>query len=58
MPHSGRHEKGILEKRIKEGMREAVLRISSARKYAFEEIANRSGLSLEEINQRKAEQNT
>ena len=50
--------KESLKKRIKEGMREAALRISSVRKYAFEEIANRSGLSFEEIDQRKAKQNT
>jgi len=42
---------------IKEGMKEAALRMLAAGKYALEEIANISGLSLEEVNQLKAERN-
>ena len=43
---------------IKEGMKEAALRMLAARKYALEEIANISGLSLEEVNKLKTERNT
>ena len=42
---------------IKEGMKEAALRMLAAGKYALEEIANISGLSLEEVSQLKAERN-
>ena len=42
---------------IKEGMKEAALRMLAAGKYALEEIANISGLSLEEVNQLKSERN-
>ena len=42
---------------IKEGMNEAALRMLAAGKYALEEIANISGLSLEEVNRLKAERN-
>lgn len=41
----------------KEGIKETALRMLAAGKYALEEIANISGLSLEEINQLKTEQN-
>ena len=44
-----------LQKGIKEGMKEAALRMLDAGKYALEEIADISGLSLEEVNQLKAE---
>ena len=43
---------------IKEGMKEAALRMLAARKYALGEIANISGLSLEEVNKLKTERNT
>ncbi len=46
-----------LKEGIREGMKEAALRMLAAGKYALEEIANISGLSLEEINQLKAERN-
>ena len=46
-----------LKEGMKEGMKEAALRMLAAGKYALEEIANISGLSLEEVNQLKAEQN-
>ena len=46
-----------LKEGIKEGMKEAVLRMLAAGKYALEEIAGNSGLSLEEVNQLKAERN-
>lgn len=46
-----------LKEGIREGMKEAALRMLAAGKYALEEIANISGLSLEEVNQLKAEQN-
>ncbi len=46
-----------LKEGIKEGMKEAALRMLVAGKYAVEEIVNISGLSLEEINQLKIEQN-
>ncbi len=46
-----------LKEGIKEGMKEAALRMLAAGKYALEEIANISGLSLEEVNQLKAERN-
>ncbi len=42
---------------IKEGMNEAALRMLAAGKYALEEIANISGLFLEEVNRLKAERN-
>ena len=42
---------------IKEGMNEAALHMLAAGKYALEEIANISGLSLEEVNRLKAERN-
>ena len=43
---------------IKEGMKETALRMLTAGKYALEEIANISGLTLEEVNQLKEGQNT
>ncbi len=46
-----------LKEGIREGMKEAALRMLAAGKYALEEIANISGLSLEEVNQLKAERN-
>jgi predicted transposase YdaD len=46
-----------LKEGMKEGMKEAALRMLAAGKYALEEIANISGLSLEEVNQLKAERN-
>ena len=46
-----------LKKGIKEGRKEAALRMLATGKYALEEIANISGLSLEEVNQLKAERN-
>ncbi len=46
-----------LKEGIKEGMKEAALRMLAAGKYALEEIANISGLSLEEVNQLKTERN-
>lgn len=46
-----------LKEGIKEGMKEAALRMLAAGKYALEEIANISGLSMEEVNQLKAERN-
>ncbi len=42
---------------IKEGMKETVLRMLDAGKYVLEEVINISSLSLEEINQLKAERN-
>lgn len=44
-----------LQKGIKEGRKEAALRMLDAGKYALEEIADISGLSLEEVSQLKAE---
>ncbi len=44
-----------LQKGIKEGVKEAALRMLDAGKYALEEIADISGLSLEEVSQLKAE---
>ncbi|MBD5475321.1 MAG: hypothetical protein HDR17_04965 [Lachnospiraceae bacterium] len=41
---------------MKEGMKEAALRMLSAGKYAFDEIANISGLSLDEVKKLKADQ--
>lgn len=38
---------------LKEGMKEATLRMLAARKYALEEIANISRLSLEEVKAKK-----
>ncbi len=46
-----------IKRGIKEGMKETALRMLDAGKYALEEIVNISGLSLEEINQLKAERN-
>lgn len=46
-----------LKEGIREGMKEAALRMLAAGKYALEEIANISGLSLEEVNQLKTERN-
>ena len=46
-----------LKEGMKEGMKGAALRMLAAGKYALEEIANISGLSLEEVNQLKAERN-
>lgn len=40
---------------LREGMKDAALRMLDAGKYALEEIANISGLSLEEVNQLKIE---
>lgn len=41
---------------LKEGMKEVALRMLAAGKYALEEIANISGLSLDEVKKLKAEQ--
>lgn len=46
-----------LKEGIKEGMKEAALRMLAAGKYALEEIASISGLTLEEVNQLKADRN-
>ena len=43
-----------LKQGIKEGMRESAFRMLRAGKYALDEIANISGLTLEEVNQLKA----
>lgn len=40
---------------LKEGMKEVALRMLAAGKYALEEIANISGLSLDEVKKLKAE---
>ena len=42
---------------LREGMKEAALRMITAGKYALEEIADISGLSLEEVNQLKTQRN-
>ncbi len=44
-----------LEEGIKEGMKEAALRMLAAGKYALEEIANISGLPIDEIKKLKTE---
>lgn len=44
-----------MQKGIQKGMKEATCRMLNAGKYALEEVANISGLSLEEVNQLKAE---
>jgi len=41
---------------IKEGMRKTALRMLAAQKYAVEEIASISGLSLDEVKKLKSEQ--
>ncbi len=46
-----------LKKGMREGMKETALRMLAAGKYALEEIANISGLSLEEVNQLKTGRN-
>ena len=46
-----------LNQGIKEGMKEAALRMLSAGKYALDEIVNISGLSLEEVKQLKTDKN-
>ena len=45
-----------LKEGIKEGMKEAALRMLAAGKYALDEIANISGLSLDEVKKLKADQ--
>lgn len=53
-------KEGIKEGRkegIKEGMKETALRMLTAGKYALEEIANISGLTLDEVNQLKEGRN-
>ena len=47
----------IMEDMRSESLKEVALRMLVAGKYAIEEIANISGLSLEEVNQLKAERN-
>ena len=42
---------------LKEGMKEVALRMLTAGKYALEEIANISGLSVDEISKLKVEEN-
>lgn len=42
---------------MKKGMKESALRMLEVGKYALEEIVNISGLSLEEVNQLRAERN-
>ena len=44
-----------IKKGRKDGMKEAALRMLAAGKYVLEEIADISGLSLEEVNQLKIE---
>ena len=44
-------------KTLKEGMKEVALRMLTAGKYALEEIANISGLSVDEISKLKVEEN-
>ncbi len=46
-----------LKEGIKEGMKETALRMLTAGKYALEEIANISGLTLDEVNQLKEGRN-
>ncbi len=46
-----------LKEGIREGMKEAALRMLTAGKYALEEIVAISGLSLEEVMQLKADRN-
>lgn len=46
-----------LKEGIKRGMKESAVRMLEVGKYALEEIVNISGLSLEEVNQLKAERN-
>ena len=46
-----------MKKGMKEGMKKTALRMLAAGKYALEEIANISGLSLEEVNQLKTGRN-
>lgn len=47
-----------IKKGRKDGMKEAALRMLAAGKYVLEEIADISGLSLEEVNQLKTERKT
>ena len=46
----------IMEDMRSESLKEVALRMLSAEKYALEEIANISGLSLDEVKKLKAEQ--
>ncbi len=46
----------IMEDMRRESLKEAALRMLAAGKYALEEIANISGLSLDEVKKLKAEQ--
>ncbi len=46
----------IMEDMRSESLKEVALRMLSAGKYALEEIANISGLSLDEVKKLKAEQ--
>lgn len=46
-----------IKRGMKEGMKESALCMLKAGKYALEEIVNISGLSLEEVNQLRAERN-
>ncbi len=46
----------IMEDMRNESLKEAALRMLAAGKYALEEIANISGLSLDEVKKLKAEQ--
>ena len=48
----------IMEDMRSESLKEAALRMLAAGKYALEEIANISGLSLDEVKKLKAEQTT
>ena len=45
-----------LKQGMKQGMKEAALRMLAAGKYALEEIANISGLSLDEVKKLKTDQ--
>lgn len=45
-----------LKQGITEGMKEAALRMLAAGKYALDEIANISGLSLDKVKKLKADQ--
>ena len=44
-----------LKEGIKEGMKQAVLRMLATGQYALEEVANISGLSLDEVKELKAD---
>lgn len=47
-----------MERGVKEGMKKAALRMLQAGKYALEEVAEISGLSLEDVKKLEAGQRT